>query len=41
MIDTDGSGTITFEELKQGLKKVGSELMESEILSLMNAVRTF
>lgn len=41
MLDTDGSGTITFEELKQGLKKVGSELMESEILSLMNAVRAF
>ncbi|XP_024020446.1 calcium-dependent protein kinase 11 isoform X2 [Morus notabilis] len=37
MIDTDNSGTITFEELKEGLKKVGSELMESEIKSLMNA----
>lgn len=38
MIDTDNSGTITFEELKQGLKRVGSELMESEIKALMNAV---
>ncbi|KAM1121045.1 hypothetical protein TB2_002661 [Malus domestica] len=37
MIDTDNSGTITFEELKEGLKKVGSELMESEIKSLMEA----
>ncbi|XP_073022017.1 calcium-dependent protein kinase 11-like [Primulina eburnea] len=37
MIDTDNSGTITFEELKQGLKRVGSELMESEIKALMNA----
>uniref|UniRef100_A0A5B6YKX9 non-specific serine/threonine protein kinase n=1 Tax=Davidia involucrata TaxID=16924 RepID=A0A5B6YKX9_DAVIN len=37
MIDTDNSGTITFEELKAGLKRVGSELMESEIKSLMNA----
>ncbi|KAH6834105.1 calcium-dependent protein kinase 2 [Perilla frutescens var. hirtella] len=37
MLDADGSGTITYEELKQGLKKVGSELMESEILALMNA----
>ncbi|GMP47784.1 hypothetical protein CsSME_00015367 [Camellia sinensis var. sinensis] len=37
MIDTDNSGTITFEELKAGLKRVGSELMESEIMSLMNA----
>lgn len=37
MIDTDNSGTITFEELKEGLKRVGSELMESEIKSLMEA----
>lgn len=39
MIDTDNSGTITFEELKDGLKRVGSELMESEIKDLMAAVR--
>lgn len=38
MIDTDNSETITFEELKAGLKNVGSELMESEIKSLMDAV---
>lgn len=38
MIDTDNSGTITFEELHSGLKKVGSNLMESEIQDLMNAV---
>ncbi|KAH6833819.1 calcium-dependent protein kinase 2 [Perilla frutescens var. hirtella] len=37
MIDTDDSGTITFDELKEGLKRVGSELMESEIKDLMNA----
>ncbi|KAM7515228.1 hypothetical protein LguiA_004811 [Lonicera macranthoides] len=37
MIDTDNSGAITFEELKQGLKRVGSNLMESEIKDLMNA----
>ncbi|KAK8552624.1 hypothetical protein V6N13_121011 [Hibiscus sabdariffa] len=37
MIDTDNSGTITFQELKDGLKKVGSELTESEIKSLMEA----
>ncbi|KAL6962017.1 Calcium-dependent protein kinase 12 [Sarracenia purpurea var. burkii] len=37
MIDTDNSGTITFEELKEGLKRVGSELMESEIKALMKA----
>ena len=39
MIDTDNSGTITFDELKEGLKRVGSELMESEIKDLMEAVR--
>lgn len=38
MIDTDNSGTITFDELKDGLKRVGSELMESEIQALMDAV---
>lgn len=38
MIDTDNSGTITFEELKAGLRRVGSELMESEIKDLMDAV---
>lgn len=38
MIDTDGSGTITFEELQQGLKRVGSELTESDIQALMHAV---
>lgn len=38
MIDTDNSGTITYEELKDGLKRVGSDLVESEIKALMNAV---
>ncbi|KVH98777.1 Calcium-binding EF-hand [Cynara cardunculus var. scolymus] len=38
-IDTDNSGTITFQELKQGLKRVGSNVMESEIMELMNAVQ--
>lgn len=37
MIDTDNSGTITFEELNTGLKRVGSQLMESEIKALMEA----
>lgn len=41
MIDTDNSGTITYEELKQGLKRVGSNLMESEIQDLMNAVQFY
>lgn len=38
MIDTDNSGTITYDELKHGLKRVGSDLTESEIRALMNAV---
>ncbi|ONM19614.1 calcium dependent protein kinase11 [Zea mays] len=37
MIDTDSSGTITFDELKDGLKRVGSELTENEIQALMEA----
>lgn len=38
MIDTDNSGSITFDELKEGLRRVGSELMESEMKALMDAV---
>lgn len=37
MIDTDNSGTISFEELKAGLKRVGANLKESEIYDLMQA----
>lgn len=36
-MDTDGSGTITFEELKTGLSKLGSKLNEAEIQQLMEA----
>nr|GMC47824.1 calcium-dependent protein kinase 29 [Ipomoea batatas] len=36
-IDTDRSGTITYEELKTGLAKLGSKLPESEIKQLMDA----
>lgn len=38
-IDTDGSGTITFDELRTGLHRLGSKLTESEIKQLMEAVR--
>lgn len=38
MIDTDNSGQITFEELKNGLKRFGADLNESEIHDLMQAV---
>ncbi|KAL8166737.1 hypothetical protein V2J09_008236 [Rumex salicifolius] len=37
MIDADNSGQITYEELKVGLQKVGSNLKESEIYDLMQA----
>ncbi|EEF47932.1 calcium-dependent protein kinase 1 [Ricinus communis] len=37
MIDTDNSGTISFDELKAGLKRVGANLKESEIYDLMQA----
>lgn len=37
-MDTDGSGTITFEELKSGLSRLGSLPSESEIRQLLNAV---
>ncbi|KAL9242908.1 hypothetical protein vseg_016865 [Gypsophila vaccaria] len=36
-IDTDGSGTITYEELKAGLPKLGTKLSESEVRQLMEA----
>ncbi|KAH7300250.1 hypothetical protein KP509_24G053300 [Ceratopteris richardii] len=37
MIDTDNSGSITFDELKTGLRKLGSSLMDTEIQTLMEA----
>jgi Ca2+-binding EF-hand superfamily protein len=37
-MDTDNSGTITFEELKAGLAKQGANLVESEVRQLMEAV---
>ncbi|KAK9270981.1 hypothetical protein L1049_026569 [Liquidambar formosana] len=36
-MDTDGSGTITHEELKIGLSRLGSKLSENEIKQLMDA----
>lgn len=37
-MDTDNSGTITYEELKAGLPKLGTKLSESEVRQLMEAV---
>ncbi|KAF5472795.1 hypothetical protein F2P56_009482 [Juglans regia] len=36
-MDTDKSGTITYEELKTGLARTGSRLSESEVKQLMEA----
>ncbi|CAN8258665.1 unnamed protein product [Cochlearia groenlandica] len=36
-IDTDNSGSITYEELKEGLAKLGSKLTEAEVKQLMDA----
>ena len=39
-MDTDRSGTITYEELNSGLSRLGSKLTEVEIKQLMDGVRT-
>ncbi|KAH7675597.1 Non-specific serine/threonine protein kinase protein [Dioscorea alata] len=36
-MDTDKSGTITYEELKTGLARLGSKLSEAEVKQLMDA----
>ncbi|KAH7662075.1 Non-specific serine/threonine protein kinase protein [Dioscorea alata] len=36
-MDTDNSGTITYEELKTGLARLGSKLSEAEVKQLMDA----
>lgn len=37
-MDTDNSGTITYDELKAGLTRLGSKLTEAEVKQLMEAV---
>ncbi|KAL2634710.1 hypothetical protein R1flu_006189 [Riccia fluitans] len=37
MVDTDGSNTITFEELRAALRRFGSVLQDDEIHELLNA----
>lgn len=37
-MDTDNSGTITYDELKTGLARLGSRLSETEVKQLMEAV---
>ncbi|TKY57294.1 Calcium-dependent protein kinase 9 [Spatholobus suberectus] len=36
-MDTDNSGTITYEELRAGLQRLGSKLTEAEVRQLMDA----
>ena len=38
LMDTDNDGKITFEELKAGMRKVGSQLADPEIRLLMDVV---
>jgi len=40
-LDTDNSGTITLEELRAGLPKLGTKISESEIRQLMEAVNSY
>jgi len=40
-LDTDNCGTITLEELRTGLPKLGTKISESEIRQLMEAVSSF
>ena len=38
LMDFDGDGKVTFDELKAGLRKVGSQLANPEIKLLMDVV---
>ena len=38
LMDTDNDGKVTYEELRTGLLKVGSQLAEPEIKMLMEVV---
>lgn len=38
LMDTDNDGKVSYEELKAGLRKVGSQLAEPEIKLLMDVV---
>jgi hypothetical protein len=40
-LDTDNSGTITLEELRTGLPKLGTKITESELRQLMEAVSSY
>lgn len=37
-MDVDGSGSITYEELRNGLRKAGANMPEAQIQQLLQAV---
>lgn len=39
MMDTDKNGSLCFEELKQGLLKLGHALPDSDVQMILDAVR--
>lgn len=41
LMDTDNDGKVTYEELRNGLRKVGSQLAEPEIKMLMEVVNSY
>lgn len=41
LMDTDRDGKVTYEELRTGLRKVGSQLAEPEIKMLMEVVNFY
>lgn len=41
LMDTDNDGKVTYEELRAGLRKVGSQLAEPEIKMLMEVVNSY
>lgn len=41
MMDTDNDGAISFDELKAGIQKFGSQLAEAEVQMLVEAVCMF
>ena len=38
MMDTDKSGTITLQELKEGLKSIGASVSDEELQTIMSQV---
>lgn len=41
LMDTDNDGKVSYDELKAGLQKVGSQLAEPEMKMLMEVVNSY